>query len=167
MNHYNSLKMLYPVDIGKNLDSKIAIDGYHLDKAYNTIMSVLNELFPATSVESISRWEKEYGSFNDGNLSDRQNGVVSKKRQQSDLKNGGLRKSLYVSIAGALGYSISILESSQPFRAGISRAGDPVYSSSALWTATIAVQGVSSAPSLEALLNDIFPPWIRLVFEYV
>jgi uncharacterized protein YmfQ (DUF2313 family) len=87
-------------------------------------------------------------------------------REKANNKTGTLRRSVYISIADALGYEIEIVEASAPFRAGISRAGDPVTDSGDEWHATIVVSNATTAPDLESLFNEIFPPYVALTFEY-
>lgn len=166
--HYDSMKMLFPIDLGEQFDQRLAIKGALLDTADQAIDSMIDEMFISTATEkTIHRWEKEFGiSSNGQNLADRRSAVMAKYRQRISLKKGGLRRGIFIAIADALGYSIDIVESVRPFRAGISAAGDPVYSGSVLWTATIVVKNASSAPELEKIFNDLFPPYVQLVFQY-
>lgn len=168
MNHYEAIKKLFPLVLGPISDADMAIEGMILDRAYERQLSVLQEILPSTAVQTIGRYEKEYGIFpRSSNLQERRNAVVAKVIQRTSLKKGGLRRSLFISIAAALGYTINIIESSGLFRAGISKAGDKIYSSSVLWLMRVAVYGVSSAPDLEALFTEIRPPHLKLRFEYL
>jgi uncharacterized protein YmfQ (DUF2313 family) len=168
MNHFNSMKTLIPVELGEQFDQHLMIKGSMLDAADRAIDSMIDELFISTASEkTIQRWEKEFGiALSNQSLETRRALVIAKYRQRISLKKGGLRRGIFISIADALGYTINIVESGKPFRAGISAAGDRVYSGSILWTATIVVQNKSSAPDLEALFIEIFPPYLQLVFQY-
>lgn len=167
MNHANAIKKLMPLDLGDISNSDIDIEGMMLDQAAKVVNSCVDEAFPSTAKQTISRWEAEYAVEPADTIEDRRNAVVAKMRQRSALKYGGLRIALYKSIAQAMGYTIEIVESGDVFRAGINAAGDAVYSATTLYSVTITVSGVSSADDLVALFNDIFPPYININFTFI
>ena len=74
----------------------------------------------------LPEWEETLGlpsacTGNLGNLQQRQQAVCVKFTAR-----GGQSKAYFISLAETLGYEITITEFA-PFRAGINRAGDPVY----------------------------------------
>jgi uncharacterized protein YmfQ (DUF2313 family) len=168
MNHYEALKKLSPIQLGDNFDSDLQIEGKMFDSAMDAINSILSEISPSTATSTLSRWEREWGIIQNGSeINARRNAILAKLRLRTNLQNGGLREQIFINIADGLGYEISIIESGEMFRAGISKAGDPVFSSKTLWVWTVVVHGESSAPALEELFNDIKPPYTRINFEYV
>lgn len=168
MIHYNSIKQLFPLDLGELSDLDMQIEGDLLDQTQSDLQSIISELFASTATELMSRFENEYDvrPSSGQTIQDRRNAVVAKERLISALKLGGLKKSLFVSIAAAMGYQIQISDTLNMFRAGISRAGDPVYSTSQIWLMVVTVTNASSAPDLVALFTDIRPPYLRLEFLY-
>jgi len=167
MGHYEMMKKLFPVNLGPLHDKLLAADGAFFDDALSALNSAVSEISPSTSVHSLDRWERAFGiAPNAGTIADRVGVVLARMREKANNKTGTLRRSVYISIADALGYEIEIVEASAPFRAGISRAGDPVTDSGELWHATIVVNNAVSAPDLESLFNEIFPPYVALTFEY-
>jgi uncharacterized protein YmfQ (DUF2313 family) len=167
MNHYTAIKKLFPLDLGPISDSDMQIEGALLDAAMQTMQSVLDEMSPSTAVQTLTRWENEFGIKTGIDITQRRNAIIAKMRERATLKKGGLRRGIYIAIADAMGYDIAIIEAPSVFRAGISKAGDPVYSKSKLWVWTVIVNNASSASNLEALFNDIKPPYSRIEFQYV
>lgn len=166
-NHYDVLKKLFPIDLGELADEDMKIEGQIFDNVNNALHSVLLEISPSTAVKTLGRWEKEFGVIpKTTNEAQRRNTVKARMRELASSSNGSLRKALFISIAEALGYTIEIHEAGPLFRAGISKAGDRVYSTVSIWIVTVVVMGVSGADDLEELFNDIFPPYIKIEFEY-
>ena len=94
-----------------------------LQDALNTLIA---EIFPCTTLDLLPEWEETLGlpsqcTGNLGNLQQRQQAVCVKFTAR-----GGQSKAYFISLAETLGYEITITEFA-PFRAGINRAGDPVY----------------------------------------
>lgn len=167
MSHADMINKLMPVKLGELSDEEISVEGQMFDSFYSNFSSVLNEMFPSTATDTLTRWEKEYGIKNQSvSITNRRATVNARLIERVDLKNGGLRKSKFISIAEALGYTIQISSSSDFFRADISAADDILYDTDVLWTMIVTVAGVSSAPDLEQLFTDIRPPYLRLVFIY-
>lgn len=168
MRHYNSIKQLFPLDLGELSDLDMEIEGRILDSAQGRIDAVLSELFASTSILTIARWEAEYGVVPTANstVQERRSTVVAKIVQISALKRGGLSKAMFVTIAAAMGYQIQIADTLNLFRAGISRAGDAAYAAGELWVMVVNVLNASTAPDLENTFTDIRPPYLRLEFIY-
>ena len=94
-----------------------------LQAALNTLIA---EIFPCSTLDLLPEWEETLGlpsqcTGNLGNLQQRQQAVCVKFTAR-----GGQSKAYFISLAETLGYQITITEFA-PFRAGINRAGDPVY----------------------------------------
>lgn len=134
-----------------------------LDEVQALIPLLLAEMFPGTATDLLSEWEKRYGVIvpQGATVNARRMAIKAKR-----LRKWGLSIPIYIELAATLGYDISIEESGQPFRADISKAGDKVIDDEYIWVALITVNGLSSAPELEALFTDIFPPYVRLEFSY-
>ena len=86
---------------------------------------LLDEAFPGTALELLPDWERFLGlpdpcRGESETLQERRQAVVSKIRAQ-----GGQSRAYFVEVAAALGFEITITEY-EPFRAGLSVAGDPI-----------------------------------------
>jgi uncharacterized protein YmfQ (DUF2313 family) len=168
MNHYNSMKKLFPLSVGGVFDVHLEIKGHHLDSALAIVESIAAEASPSTAVHTLDRWEREYGILSDSGVdtSVRRGIIKSRMREKSSSNRGSLSRDIFIRIADALGYTITIEESAELFRAGISRAGDMVFAAGQLWVWTVVVHGYLSAPDLEAVLSDIAPPYSLLQFRF-
>lgn len=163
MKHYHSIKALFPLDLGAFSDSDMKIEGEVFDVAVARAESVINEFFASSATITLSRWEREYGVIVPEGASDEDRHSLLQARI---LERGGLSRTYFVELAAALGYTIEISESPPMFRAGISKAGDRVYSSAYLWEWTVLVVNAHEAPELVHLFNDINPPHLRLTFVF-
>lgn len=166
--HYAVLKSLFPLNLEGASDHEMLVEGQVLDAVYDMLESITLEISPTTAVHTLDRWEAEFGIFSDSSVSTsvRRGIVKARMREKAFLKKGTLSRDVFINIADAMEYSVTIEEAPEMFRAGISRAGDRVYSSQLLWIWTIVVHGVSEAPELEAVITDIAPPYSRVVFRY-
>ncbi len=87
---------------------------------------LLSESYPGTALETLVDWERICG------LPDACTGPLStlQERRAAVLfklaARGGQSRAYFIGVAAALGFDITITEFT-PFRAGRSRAGDPVY----------------------------------------
>src|SRR6516162_748261 len=88
--------------------------------------SLIAEIFPCSTRQLLPEWEATLG------LPDPCIGTLGNLQMQQQLvcvkfvARGGQSKAYFIDLAAKLGYEISITEFA-PFRAGINRAGDPVY----------------------------------------
>jgi uncharacterized protein YmfQ (DUF2313 family) len=124
------------LELGEKFEIDTKVDCIQIDRAEDTAALILREMSPSTCVETIADWEHEYGlkPVSD-DLEARRQAVVAKYRTRSRS-----RKSDFERVARGLGYTIGpagtpgehlrIVQGDQwkPFRAGISKAGDKVYS---------------------------------------
>ena len=109
-----------------------------LQDALNTLIA---EIFPCSTLDLLPEWEETLGlpsacTGNLGNLQERQQAVCVKFTAR-----GGQSKAYFISLAETLGYEITITEFA-PFRAGINRAGDPVYGEG--WALRLADHGAGA-----------------------
>jgi uncharacterized protein YmfQ (DUF2313 family) len=141
------------------------------------------ESYPPTSVLLLPAWEEAFGLPDPctplgATIEQRQQAIAARMAGQ-----GGLSIASIIAIAAALGYTITVTEF-QPFRAGVSAAGDPCYSDawSAVWqvnapdfTIEYFKAGISRAGDplatwgntvLQCTLNRICPPQTILIFNY-
>lgn len=167
MKHSDMISKILPVNLGSVSDADIDIEGSMLDSVIAKFSEVLDEMFPSTAATTISRWESEYGLYNQStSIESRRAFVRAKMIERLDLKKGGLRKGKFIEIAAALGYTIDIASSPDFFRADISFADDILYDEDVLYVMVVIVIGETSAPDLESLFTDIVPPYLRLEFIY-
>lgn len=168
MTHYQALKALFPLNVEGVFDQDVLVEGQVLDSLYALLESITLEISPTTAVHTLDRWEAEYGIIPDSSVSPsvRRGVVKARMREKANIKKGTLSRDVFINIADAMGYSVTIEEAPGMFRAGISRAGDRVYSSQLLWVWTVVVHSVSVAPELEAVITDIAPPYSKVLFRY-
>jgi uncharacterized protein YmfQ (DUF2313 family) len=141
------------------------------------------ESYPPTSVLLLPAWEEAFGLPDPctplgATIEQRQQAVAARLAAQ-----GGLSIAAIIAVAAALGFTITITEF-QPFRAGVSAAGDPCYDDS--WAFAWQVNapqvtidffkaGISRAGDplatwgntvLQCTLNRIKPPQTILLFNF-
>lgn len=92
------------------------------------------EVVPSTTNELLSDWERVAGLPDrcsgelEETLQGRRNALVAKL-----ASTGGQSKAYFISVAKALGYTITVSEF-RPFRAGMSQAGDPLTNGDWVYT---------------------------------
>ena len=96
-------------------------------RSTNAANALLVDAFPATAVNLLPEWENTLGLPDpcagiDPLISDRQAHVVARLTS----RGGNMSQDYYTSFAKKLGYDITITQYA-PFRAGVSRAGQPAY----------------------------------------
>jgi uncharacterized protein YmfQ (DUF2313 family) len=94
---------------------------YELARLDSRAYELLEESNPANSTELLDEYEEEFNIISSSTLTETRQGVVAAKT----IELGGLSKEYYISVAAALGYSISFYEFA-PFWVGIMTAVDPV-----------------------------------------
>ena len=185
--HYPLLKELLPPisyqpQPGGLLDAQLQAEARQHDLAFMHINSVLNAINPATSGDLIVLWEKELAITPDV-------GQTYQQRVQSVIaklnETGGLSIPYFINLAKKAGYQIEIREP-QPFRAGSSRCGDPLYIKEIIWVWHVQVNskarqiwqfraGMSTAgerlssfsdPVIEEMFQKLKPAHTLCVFFY-
>lgn len=168
MIHYQALKSLFPISLEGISNADMQVEGQVLDAIYDLLESITLEISPSTAIHTLDRWEREYGITPNPALSiSARRGIIKARiREKANLKKGSLSRDVFINIADAMGYIVTIEESPATFRAGISRAGDRVYSAQLLWVWTVVIHNATEAPNLEAVIREIAPPYSRVEFRY-
>lgn len=165
------------------LSAAIEAEANALTLAEASSDSVYKAIFP-DSGEGLSDWERVLGLPDPCLLGVPQSGTQRVQAVVSKVKwRGGQSKSFFISLAKSLGYDITIT-TFRPPRAGIARAGDPVYGGdwAFTWrmnapavTVTYARAGIARADdpvaawgnkSLECRLRQMQPAESILLFGY-
>ncbi|VGD85460.1 Uncharacterized protein conserved in bacteria (DUF2313) [Klebsiella quasipneumoniae] len=151
----------------------------------NDALALLRGAFPKTATIMLTEWEKTLGLPDDCSIGEvdtiakRQSAIVSKL-----ISTGGQSKSYFISIAAAMGYTISIKEYRQA-RAGLSVCGDGLNGDDwpFVWlveaedtTITYARAGLSYCGDplrswgnrqLECRINALAPSYTLVKFGYI
>jgi len=181
MSHSDVIRLLFPVELTGVSDDDIALEGEVLDSVEAQAKELLGEMFPEKSIRCLTDWERVCGltPAADATLQSRRDNVVRKLRER-----GGLSRKYFIALAAAMGYTITI-EELQPFMAGWSRAGDPLYEEEVrfIWRVNVAGQalyyfraGLSTSgerllwwpqvTALEDLFNNLNPAHTYIIFDY-
>jgi uncharacterized protein YmfQ (DUF2313 family) len=167
MNHYDALRQLMPVDLGgidattgiRSVNYKdMSLEGALLDGVAAAIDMLPAEFFPSTVDALIGRWEAEYGVNPAPSSGLEQRRYVLLARY---VYVGSMTKRHFEALADALGYKVNITEGGEvyaPFRAGISKAGDPVYAPAAMWTWKVTTIDRWPEPDIKTLFTELTPP---------
>lgn len=118
--NYKTLKLLIPIELGDTADQDMAVEGLSLDRAQESAVRLLANIFADTCYELLLDWERVYGLSPEPGLSTgvRVAALVAKIRAR-----GGLSRPYFINLAAALGYEIEIDEPTE-FMAGWSGVGD-------------------------------------------
>lgn len=124
-----TLKQLFPVYLGSEHDTDLAVDGRSLDRAQQSIDTLLREVFPDTTSGLLLDWERVLGLTPgpDDPMLYRLEQVARKIRER-----GGLSIAYFIELAASIGYTITIIEP-KPFMAGWGRCGDLIYSEDVIY----------------------------------
>jgi hypothetical protein len=155
MSHKDALARLIPVDLGGVSDSDLTVEGDQLDLVTADIealrLSIITDI------------------------------VTILPQGDDRLKMTPVRWSIhwpfYIALAASLGYKSAFYNAVPDsaawsyFSAGVSGAGDSLASgddySPWTWLVVISSPGGASVPSLEAILTDLAPAHILMLFSYV
>lgn len=115
-------------DIGTTMHqlwAGVAIEFARIDAR---VEDLVKESDPRTTVEMMPEWEAFAGLpdpcvITDQSLQQRRNALTSKL-----LMQGGQSRAYFLQIADEMGYQDAVIEEFEPFRAGESGAGDPLWS---------------------------------------
>lgn len=89
-------------------------------------VDLINEADPRSALEMLPDWERVVG-IPDGVIPAETNLQKRRQQVQTKLANiGGQSRAFFIELAALLGFTVTITEF-RPFRAGMSRSGDPVY----------------------------------------
>lgn len=174
----------FPRDRGTNLN--LLLDGMaqELARLDSRALRVTEEAIPTTSLELLPDWERVTGLPDkcvgtlETTLQGRRNAVAAKL-----FSTGGQSIQFFLGVAASLGFDVSIKEF-RPFRAGRSRAGDPLSNGDWVFTWRINAPEVTVIPFragrsfageplrawgndiLECKFNQIKPAHTVLQFAY-
>lgn len=124
----------------------LSVDALFLDGVQDWLLEVEAAIFPDTSPDP-SLWESLLGLSGAGTLVERRARILSTLQAM-----GGLSKAHFLELAARLGYGIRIVTCPAMFRAGLSRAGDPVIEPNP--------QGLADPPGWDASIQGAYAPVI-------
>mgnify|MGYP003639753091 CR=1 FL=1 len=166
--HFRALKKLIPLDLGEIFNNELRSEGRILDDYYITQQDLRKELYSVSMTNAtLEAWENLYNLSSTG-LTDarRKTNVIIRHR----LK-GGISERFFLDVASLLNYNITFGGSVTYFRAGISKAGDRVYSSTIsldnTWVVNIHGVAQDGALDLEELFREWTPVHKKPVFNYI
>ena len=120
---YETLKQLFPLELGGVHDGDMAVEGGILDRAEASADQLLEQVFADSAARLLTDWERVLGLTPAAGSSTtaRLAACVAKIRER-----GGLSIPYFVELADAMGYTIEVFEPG-PFMAGVGCAGDDLY----------------------------------------
>jgi uncharacterized protein YmfQ (DUF2313 family) len=172
--HAKALRMLFPVELVGMHENDLALEGQQLDTAQASAELLLREMFPQTVDATIADWERVYDLTPDpaDTLQMRQAKIIIKMREL-----GGLSIPYYMTLAANMGYDDITIEELAPntdgygpegifrwrvtftgtpvyyFRAGRSRAGDPLV-------------GGAVPTAMEGIFEELKPAHTQVIYAY-
>lgn len=181
MNHADTLKLLFPVEITGDFAADIALEGAHLNNAQASADMLLLEIFPDAAYKTLADWERVCGLIPavTDTIEMRRDAVIQKL-----CAKGGLSRKYFIDLAASLGWTITITELNS-FMASWHRCGDKLYVVSARWSWQVNVfsavaymfrAGISCAgerlgywkptAQLETLFNELKPAHTFVIYKY-
>lgn len=135
---------------------------------------LINESDPRTATETLEDWERILGLPDDliveiPDTDEERRLAITQKL----IKRGGQTPALYIALAAAAGYTVTIKEDygATIFRVGISRVGERLYGAQWAHVWKITVQAPAGAAlshdELEAIINRAKPAHTFVFFEYL
>ena len=158
MSHLQVLQSLRPVSLGPTDEALTAVDATILDGILSSLRRLEPEIFPATS-SLLLRFEQILGLANSGTEIERRKAIQAKLSSV-----GGISAPFFISLAASIGFTVQIMPNPRMFRAGLSCAGDPVYSmdgenSPWRWNVKVLDRDDNRSDSmLMALFDELKPP---------
>lgn len=126
--HYNAFTKLKPIPTDAE-DAAVALE---LDRVLAIYNEDYKEIFPTTTVKKINEWENIYELSHDGELEARRQALLA-----AINKDSGIAERHYIALAASLGFAIQITKPPRMLRAGLGRAGFPVYDANEQYTWTV------------------------------
>ncbi|KDN12552.1 Prophage tail protein [Snodgrassella communis] len=185
MNYTDTLlRLLPPIAYNRTalaVRNAARIDGNCLDEVQNAARRKLGVIDPRTSGNYIVRWEEVLNLDSNGkNGQQRIQAVIAKINE-----TGGLSIPYFKKMAASIGYDVNITEP-QPFRAGISRAGERLTREDIMWVWWVNIKnadnhttnfraGISAAGDrlaaygdviIENILKELKPAFTDIRFTY-
>lgn len=182
----NLLKTLLPPvsyePNGECLSVEIDVQATVLDAVELSAQQVADAVTPFSSGSLLADWERVYAVpvRAGATYQERLSNVLAKMAE-----TGGVSVSYFIQLASSMGYRITIDEL-QPFRTGINRCGDTLYTEDIIWVWRVNVldsnaelyqfrAGVSRTgerllafgdPQIETVFNDLKPAETLCIFAY-
>lgn len=167
---------------GENLSAELQAEANVMDDVRASEDRVLASITPFHSTFTLSDFERIY------DIVPHPRATIQERRQDILARmaaTGGLSIPYFINLAASLGYTITITEP-RPFRAGVNRCGDMVWSASLRWVWIVNVigsktrryyfrAGVSTAGepllsfgelTLETLFHELKPAFTECYFTY-
>lgn len=156
--HYKALSQLYPL----KMDAEEYAVSKELDRALEYADAAYPEIFPSTATATLERWEDLYELGHTGTLEYRRQVLLAEINRES-----GIAERHYKALAAAIGFTIDIVKPPRMFRAGLSRAGFPVYDPDWQYTWIVKCgQLEESCGLLKRTLNEQKIPFTEIVWEF-
>ena len=137
--HYKALSQLYPL----KMDAEEYAVAKELDRALEYADAAYPEIFPSTATATLERWENLYNLSHTGSIEYRHQVLLAEINRES-----GIAERHYKALAASIGFTIDIVKPPRMFRAGLSRAGFPVYGEDEQYTWTVFCDRQKSSCSL-------------------
>ncbi|KMN49462.1 YmfQ family protein [Chromobacterium violaceum] len=178
-------RLLPPVSYSPDsprLQAELASEGAALDRAQHSAHQLAGAVTPLQAEAMLPEWERVCGLTppSDATYQQRRQAVLAKLAE-----TGGLSIPYFTRLAAGMGYKIQIAEP-QPFRAGVNRAGQQLWSENIPWVWQVTVFGSKvrpyqfragqslagerlcafGDPRLEELFNDLKPAHTFVYFAY-
>lgn len=186
MNHAELLALLLPpvsyAPSGPALQAELVAEGNVLDATLVSAERAKGAVTPFFAEQLLPDWERVCGIAPSSGASyqQRMQAVLAKQAE-----TGGLSISYFIRLAAGMGCQITINEP-QPFRAGVNRAGDQLWTADIFWVWQVVVHngtirafrfqaGQSAAgerltsfgdPVIESVFNDLKPAHTFVYFAY-
>lgn len=185
MNHAELLALLLPpvsyAPTGSALQAELLAEGKALDTALASADRAQDAITPFFAEQLLPDWERVCGITPPASAGYQQRlqAVLAKLAE-----TGGLSIPYFTHLAAGMGYQVTINEP-QPFRAGINRAGDPIFAEDIMWVWQVIVAGQSRSyllragqstagerltsfgdPVIETVFNDLKPAHTFVYFAY-
>lgn len=141
--HYKALTRLKPLP----MDAEDYAVCKELDRAMDAADEAHQESFASTCDTTLERWEAAYNLGHTGTKAERKAALMAAVNRQN-----GIAAKHYQAIAEQMGYTVTIKSPPRMFRAGFSRAGDPIYNLDEQYTWEVTVD--SSEADAQPLVRE-------------
>jgi len=163
----DAIRQLMPLQIDGDFNDDVEIEGAAIDDLLSRADELYLELFPDTCDETLPDWERVY----ELNPSPSESKALRRSRLVYAVRRrGGLSRRYFIGLAASLGYTATITEGHAVFRAGMSAAGDAVYTNQDRWSWTMVVSsiGANAVPQtqFESIITMLGPAHGAVLFTY-
>lgn len=156
--HYNAFKKLKPIKTDVE-DAAVALE---FDRCYGEFNIMYKEAFAGTASSTLSKWEDLYELSHDGSIAQRRQLLLAALNRES-----GIAERHYIALAASLGFTIKIQAPPRMLRAGLGRAGFPVYEPDMQYTWTVSCDSSEEdAEMLIRVLEEQKIPFTRIFWVF-